>query len=294
MNVIVNLNKPEGMSSQQAVTKVKNIFGAKKAGHAGTLDPLATGVLLICLGEATKTVRFLMDKEKEYAVRIKLGERTDTLDSTGTVTENLPIPALSEQAISAAARGFRGLIAQTPPMYSAIKYMGEPLYALARKGLVVDRPTRIVEIHDIKVTGIDLPYIDLTVSCSKGTYIRSLCDDFGVKLGTVAHVVSLERIRVGAMTVEQSAQLDQLSTAELQQHSFPFIHSIDSALSELHELLLCDEDYKRAMNGVPLSTEILQKIPENPFVRLKSPAKKIFGIGRIENTRILIDRILNC
>jgi len=294
MNVIINLNKPKGMSSQQAVSRVKKIFGVKKAGHAGTLDPLATGVLLVCLGEATKTTRFLMDKEKEYRARIKLGERTDTLDAAGTVIDTRPIPHLSERAISEAALRFRGIILQTPPMYSAIKYQGKPLYTLARKGLVIDRPERSVAIHDITINRVDLPYIDLTVSCSKGTYIRTLCDDLGMKLGTVAHVVSLERIRVGTITVEQSAQFDQLSPlGDIENQRCPFMYSIDSALSEMHEIFLSADDYRKAKNGVPLSREILPEITEYPFIRLKSPAKKIFGIGKIENKRIVIERILN-
>ncbi len=292
MNVIINLNKPRGMSSQQAVSRVKKIFGSRKAGHAGTLDPLATGVLLVCLDEATKTTRFLMDREKEYRARIKLGERTDTFDAAGTITDTRPVPDLSKQAICEAAMGFRGVITQIPPMYSAIKFGGERLYALARKGLVIDRAERSVEIQDITINDVDLPYIDLTVSCSKGTYIRSLCDDLGVKLGTVAHVVSLERIRVGTMTVEQSVQIDQLSSEDVENRRCSFMHSIDSALSEMHEITLCDDDYRKAKNGIPLRRELLPEAAANPFVRLKSPSKKIFGIGKIENSRIAIERIL--
>jgi len=293
MNVIINLNKPKGMTSQQAVTHVKKIFGAKKAGHAGTLDPLATGVLLICLGEATKITRFLMDKDKEYRAIIKLGERTDTLDAEGTITEMKSVPSLSTHDIAEAAQGFLGTILQRPPMYSAVKHQGKRLYELARKGLIVERPERLVEIHHIGVTCVDLPFISLTISCSKGTYIRTLCDDLGVRLGTVSHLVSLERTRTGIFAVELAAQIDQLSYPVIEARSNPFIHSLDNALSEFNEILLSEDDHKKAKNGVPISTGNLQEMPTYTFLRLKSPLGKLFGIGRIENTYIAIDRIFN-
>ena len=293
MNVIINLNKPKGMTSQQAVTHVKKILGAKKAGHAGTLDPLATGVLLICLGEATKITRFLMDKDKEYRATIKLGERTDTLDAEGTITEMQAIPSLSTHDIAEVAQGFLGRIVQRPPMYSAVKHQGKRLYELARKGLIVERPERPVEIHHIGVTRVDLPYINLTISCSKGTYIRTLCDDLGVRLGTVAHLVSLERTRTGIFAVELAAQIDQLSYPVIEARSNPFIHSLDNALSEFNEILLSEDDYMKAKNGVPICIENLQEIPACPFIRLKSPLGKLFGIGRTENAHIAVERIFN-
>jgi tRNA pseudouridine55 synthase len=293
MNVIINLNKPKGITSQQAVTHVKKILGAKKAGHAGTLDPLATGVLLICLGEATKITRFLMDKDKEYRATIKLGERTDTLDAEGTITEMQSIPSLSTHDIAEAAQGFLGRIVQRPPMYSAVKHQGKRLYELARKGLIVERPERPVEIHHIGVTRVDLPYINLTISCSKGTYIRTLCDDLGVRLGTVAHLVSLERTRTGIFAVELAAQIDQLSYPVIEARSNPFIHSLDNALSEFNEIQLSEDDHKKARNGVPISIENLQEVPAYTFIRLKSPSGKLFGIGRIENAYIAIERIFN-
>jgi tRNA pseudouridine55 synthase len=293
MNVIINLDKPKGLTSQQAVTRVKKLLGAKKAGHAGTLDPLATGVLLICLDEATKISRFLMDKDKEYRAKIKLGERTDTLDAEGTVTETRPVPDLSEHDVAEAVREFIGRIMQRPPMYSAIKREGQPLYALARKGLIVDRPERPVEIHDIRVTGLDLPYIDLTVSCSKGTYIRSLCDDLGLKLGTVAHLISLERTRTGMFTVEKAAQLDHLSSDPGNAPVHSCSYSIDEALSEFPEIHLSEEEFRKAKNGVQLSRENHPEIPVCTFVRLKSPENELFGIGRVENEKISIERIMN-
>ena len=293
VNVIVDLNKPEGITSQQAVTRVKKIFGVKKAGHAGTLDPLATGVLLICLGEATKISRFLMDKDKEYRARMKLGERTDTLDAEGTVMETRKVPDLSVHDIEQAAQEFIGRIIQKPPMYSAIKHKGRPLYALARKGLTVERTSRPVDIYALTVTRVDLPYIDLSISCSKGTYIRSLCDDLGERLGTLAHLTSLVRTGTGIFSIERAAGFDRLSVDMENLGTRPYIYTIDEALSEIKEVYVNENDYKRARNGMPITAENLHESDTQPFVRLKSPAGELFGIGRIENNKIAIERILN-
>jgi len=293
VNVIVDLNKPEGITSQQAVTRLKKIFGVKKAGHAGTLDPLATGVLPVCLGEATKISRFLMDKDKEYRARMKLGERTDTLDAEGTVTQTRQVPDLSMHDIEQAAKEFIGRIVQIPPMYSAIKHKGRPLYALARKGLTVERTSRPVDIYALTVTRVDLPYIDLSISCSKGTYIRSLCDDLGERLGTLAHLTSLVRTRTGIFSIERAAGFDRLSVDMENLGTRPYIYTIDEALSEIKEVYVNENDYKRARNGMPITAENLHESDTQPFVRLKSPAGELFGIGRIENNKIAIERILN-
>ncbi|MBM4141723.1 MAG: tRNA pseudouridine(55) synthase TruB, partial [Nitrospira sp.] len=198
MNVVINLNKPKEISSQQAVIKVKKIFAARKAGHAGTLDPIATGVLIVCLNEATKITRFLSDLNKEYIVRLKLGERTDTLDVTGRIIEKKDCLSLNVADISPVLSNFTGQIKQIPPMYSAVKIGGQQLYKLARKGMNVERPERMITIYGIDLINFEQPYLDLNISCSKGTYIRTLCDDIGNDLGVGAHMVSLERTRVGS------------------------------------------------------------------------------------------------
>ncbi len=292
-NVIIDLNKPEGITSQQAVTKVRKILGARKAGHAGTLDPLATGVLLVCLGEATKITRFLMDKDKEYRARMKLGERTDTLDAEGTVIETRAVTDLSIQEIEEAAQEFTGRIVQKPPMYSAVKHKGRPLYTLARRGLTVERATRPVEVHAITVTAVDLPYIDLTVSCSKGTYIRSLCDDLGARLGTLAHLTSLSRTRTGIFTIERAAGLDELSSDMENFSAYPYIFTIDDALADISEIYLNEDDYRKARNGAPIDVVTPREPASQPFVRLKSPAGELFGIGRVDHAKIAIERMIN-
>lgn len=298
MNVIINLNKPSGITSQQAVTKVKRLFGSRKAGHAGTLDPMATGVLLVCLNEATKITRFLSDMDKQYNARVKLGERTDTYDSQGRIIEKKDISSLTEAEVTKTVMMFSGRIKQTPPMYSAVKVGGETLYKLARKGLEIKRPERFVEIYEIKIREIDLPYFDLTISCSKGTYIRTLCDDIGMRLGTGAHLVSLERTRIGSFGVEKAASFGDLVSSEV------FFYSIDKALSILKEILLSETDYKKAKNGIQIISSLavcgrtptgeIHELNNDEFVRLKGPAGDLFGIGRVYSNNIIrIERILN-
>jgi len=286
MNIVINLNKPQNVSSQQAVRNVKQLFVARKAGHAGTLDPMATGVLLVCLNEATKITRFLSDLDKEYVVRMKLGERTDTYDSTGKVIGKADYQSVTENDIRHTLAGFTGLIEQTPPMYSAVKIGGRPLYKLARKGIVISRPERTVTIYRIDLLSVDKAYVDLKVVCSKGTYIRTLCDDVGNALGVGAHMVSLVRNRIGVFRIEDSLSMENPD------REAPYCCSIDSAISHLRQVVLDESSYQKTRNGMPV--EIGGSILlENQYVRLKSPENVLFGIGKLENSTVKIERLLN-
>ena len=286
MHVIINLNKPPGITSRQAVTKVQRLLGAKKAGHAGTLDPQATGVLLVCLNEATKVTRFLMDMNKQYKAKIKLGERTDTYDGEGRVIERKDISFLSEADLVAVVQSFKGPIKQKPPMYSAVKIGGNTLYKLARKGIEVERPDRAVHIYDIEITSIDMPFFDVTISCSKGTYIRSLCDDIGTKLGTGAHMARLERTAVGEFNINNSFSFEDLAVNE------GMFHSIDQALVKLPEIKLGDVDYQKAKNGVKTILESCNLVGSE-LVRMKDPEGNLFAIGRVDSNVISMERVLN-
>jgi tRNA pseudouridine55 synthase len=286
MNIVINLNKPQDVSSQQAVRKVKKLFAAKKAGHAGTLDPIATGVLLVCLNEATKITRFLSDLDKEYVVRMKLGERTDTYDMTGKVIEKSDYHPVTETDMRHMLDSFTGLIKQTPPMYSAVKIGGRPLYKLARKGIAISRPERTVTIDRIDLLSMNKPYVDLKIVCSKGTYVRTLCDDVGSALGVGAHLVSLVRTRIGAFRIEDSLLIEGLT------REAPSCCSIDSAISHLRQVVLDESSYQKARNGMPV--EIADNILlENQYVRLKSPGNVLFGVGKLENNTVKIERLLN-
>ena len=291
MNIIINLNKPKGITSQQAVTRVKKLLGVRKAGHTGTLDPMATGVLLICLNEATKVSRFLLDKDKTYRARLKLGERTDTLDADGKLIETRDVPPFTPGHVVSVAEQFVGKIMQKPPMYSAVKRNGQPLYTLARKGIEVERAERPVEIYNIKLLQIDLPYVDIAVSCSKGTYIRTLCDEIGLMLGTGAHITALERTSIGAFTLGASVTFDRLGQGI--SDDAPCVSSIDHALSDFSELMLDETDCNKARNGIPLSRDLVNEIPDNAHIRLKDPSGSLLGIGITQYEKISIERNFN-
>lgn len=210
MNGVLIADKPQGWTSHDVVAAVKKKLGARKVGHLGTLDPLATGVLPLVINKATRFARFLDGGEKIYLAAMKLGEKTDTYDREGTVTESREVD-VSEEDISRALASFLGRIKQVPPMYSSRKINGVPLYKLARKGMVVEREAKEVEVFECKITAITLPLVEFRVVCSKGTYIRSICHDAGVSLGCGAHLVSLRRLGCGeflaseAVTPEASA-----------------------------------------------------------------------------------------
>ncbi|MBI5073612.1 MAG: tRNA pseudouridine(55) synthase TruB [Nitrospirae bacterium] len=291
MNIIINLNKPKGITSQQAVTRVKKQLGAGKAGHTGTLDPMATGVLLVCLNEATKVSRFLLDKDKTYHARLKLGERTDTLDADGRLIETRAVPSFTAEQIVNVAEQFIGRIMQKPPMYSAIKRNGQPLYRLARQGIEVERAERPVEIYDIKLLQIDIPYVEIAVSCSKGTYIRTLCDDIGLALGTGAHITALDRTGIGIFTIDSSVTFDRLGQGI--PDDSPCVSSIDRALADLPEVMLDETDFKKARNGISPGRDLAMGFPDNIYCRLSDPSGSLFGIGITKNERIIIERNLN-
>jgi tRNA pseudouridine55 synthase len=286
MNIVINFKKPKHISSQTAVTKVKHLFGVQKAGHAGTLDPIATGVLIICLNEATKITRFLSDLDKEYIFRLRLGERTNTYDSTGNIIEQIPCPAFSERDILGVLKNFIGRIKQTPPMFSAIKKNGKPLYKLARMGVNIKRSERTVNIYSLELVHLHFPHLDFKVLCSKGTYIRTLCNDIGQALGVGAHMVSLERTSIGCFRIEHAASLEDLKSSRTGS-----CYSIDSALSHLTEILLDEDAYRKAKDGrpVPLYAE---RLYSNQYVRLKDPENILFGIGKVEEDAVKIARLL--
>lgn len=210
MTGVLIIDKPAGPTSHDVVTMVKKRLKAKKVGHIGTLDPLATGVLPLCINEATKLARFLEKGEKEYLATIKLGEETDTYDSEGVVVAKGDITSITEEGIVSAINDFKGRIKQIPPMFSAVKMGGVPLYKLARQCMEVERKPRDVEIYSIDITNITLPFIGINVICSAGTYIRSLAFDIGRKLGCGAHLVSLRRMKSGIFSLKDSISINDL------------------------------------------------------------------------------------
>ncbi len=214
---IVLLDKPEGLTSNQALSRIKRLFGTKKAGHTGTLDPMATGLLVVCLGHATRVCAHLLEADKAYWADVHLGVVTDTEDKEGEVLETREVPPLSEADVEAVLAQFLGDLQQVPPMYSALKHKGERLYDLARRGESVERPPRAVTIHSLEVTewrltDSDRPGFAFEVTCSKGTYIRSLVRDIGETLGCGAHLCGLRRTQASPFHIDQALTLNQLES----------------------------------------------------------------------------------
>ncbi len=210
---IIPVNKPEGISSARAVARVKKALGVRKAGHTGTLDPFATGLLLCCINRGTKISKFFLGSDKTYTAKIRLGIETDTYDRTGKIiaqASRKAVYALSPVDIEKTILSFSGVQQQIPPAFSALKHKGKPLYKLARQGKPVHKPARTIEIFNIALKDIDLPYLDIEVSCSSGTYIRTLGHDIGRKLGCGAHLAQLCRTGSGSFRIGQAVELDEL------------------------------------------------------------------------------------
>lgn len=262
---VVLLDKPAGMSSQGAVTAVKRAFNAEKAGHTGTLDPMATGLLPICLGEATKYSQDLLEANKSYIARVKFGARTDTGDAEGQIIEEFALPQFSDEgALRTALNGlllkFIGPILQIPPMYSALKRDGKPLYEYARAGVELERTPREITIHQIRWTDIQWPEATLEVSCSKGSYIRVLAEDLGKALACGAHLIGLRRTEVGHLTLEQSFTIESIQQSL--KDTSTYILPIDSLLQTLPHLTVDEQQAKRLEMGqrVPLNLPSIEAL----------------------------------
>ncbi|WP_374294573.1 tRNA pseudouridine(55) synthase TruB [Acinetobacter sp.] len=284
------LNKPLNISSNAALQKVRWLYRAQKAGHTGALDPLATGLLPICLGEATKFSHYLLDADKRYQTTIQLGTATSTGDVEGEVVESQAIPLLTEDSISKILKQFEGETTQIPPMYSALKKDGRPLYELARQGIEIERPARPVRISQIKLLSFTEQSISLDVTCSKGTYIRVLGEDIAKAMGTVGHLTKLHRIQTGHfqldehMTIEYLESLDEVAREDLLLPSY-------AAVEGLPKFELPLERVKYFNNGQESSVDF----PESDGVLVFSNGQclglaEVNAVGRLKPKRLLIQR----
>ncbi|WP_301099672.1 tRNA pseudouridine(55) synthase TruB [Otariodibacter sp.] len=281
------LDKPKGESSNNVMQRVKRLFQANKAGHTGALDPLATGMLPICLGEATKFSQFLLDSDKRYIVTAKLGERTDTSDAEGQLVETRDVN-ITQAQILAVLPQFQGDILQVPTMFSALKHQGKPLYEYARAGITVEREPRSITIFELKFIEYQSPFLTLEVHCSKGTYIRTLVDDLGEVLGCGAHVTMLRRIAVADYPMDRMTTLDELQMLAENQPLVEldkYLLSMDSAVSRLPKLSLTAEQTKAVGFG--------QRVKfDNPLslyglVRLFSDQAQFLGVAEIDSNNVI-------
>jgi len=248
---VLVVDKPQGTSSNHVLQRAKRLYGAAKAGHTGALDPLATGVLPLCFGEATKFSQYLLDADKTYVTTASLGVRTETSDSEGEPVSEKPVPAFTAAEVEAVLARFRGDIEQVPSMYSALKYEGKPLYRYAREGKTVPRKSRPLTIYQLELLGMTADTLELRVHCSKGTYIRTLVDDIGEALGCGAHVSALRRTQAGAFTLADAVTLDALEeqTAEARDQQ---LLPADQLIAELPRQELVSEQIVSILHGQPV------------------------------------------
>ena len=278
VNGIILLDKAKGESSNYALQRIKRLFHAKKAGHTGSLDPLATGVLPLCLGEATKISQFLLDSDKRYIAKVKLGERTDSGDSEGVVIDVQRRIDVDYDALVQTLTKFEGEIKQLPPMYSALKHNGVPLYKLARKGISIKRKVRAVTIHNISLMNFDNNIAEIDVTCSKGTYIRTLADDLGQELGCGAHVIELRRLQAGVFSIDQcrgSNELEKIKESFGLSGLDKVIVPMERAVEKLPEVVLAGEKARDIRNGQAVS---FHELPKRGLVRIYEKGNFI-GIG---------------
>ncbi|MFN8595455.1 MAG: tRNA pseudouridine(55) synthase TruB [Anaerolineae bacterium] len=242
------IDKPRGVTSHDVVQRVRRVAHTRQVGHAGTLDPLATGVLIVCVGQATRLSEYLLGHDKAYRATMCLGVETDTYDADGQITATRAVN-VDRTTLAAALQQFVGNIQQVPPMHSAIKQHGQKLYELARAGVEVDRPARPVTIHSIEVVDFNAPQVVIDVRCSAGTYIRSLAHDVGEVLGTGAHLTALSRTASGPFTIAEATPLERLEAAANADEWTTFLRSIDAALSDWPSVVLDERQQQRAITG---------------------------------------------
>ncbi|MEX3556846.1 MAG: tRNA pseudouridine(55) synthase TruB [Burkholderia gladioli] len=289
---VLLLDKPIGLSSNDALIRAKRLYLAKKAGHTGTLDPLASGLLPLCFGEATKFSQDLLEADKTYEATMRRGIRTTTGDAEGEAIETREVQA-DRAAIEAVLPRFLGEIVQVPPMYSALKRDGKPLYEYARAGQTVEREGRQVTIHLLELLDCALPDVSFRVTCSKGTYVRTLAEDIGEALGCGAHLVALRRTGVGALTLEHAVTLDALSDAEAAERD-RWLQPVDALLSTFVRVRLTAEEAKRFRHGQRLRLASVAElgVQDGDRVRVYDEAECLLGVARLSEGVLAPERLV--
>ena len=293
VNGILLLDKPTGLSSNRSLQNVKRIYNAKKAGHTGSLDVPASGLLPICFGEATKVSGYLLNSNKKYFVQCKLGKTTTTGDAMGDVLLVRPIPQISKITLTTIFKDFIGNIQQIPPMFSSLKYNGKRLYEFAYNGVEVERKARDIRIYGIELLKICNDYFEIKVFCSKGTYIRTLVEDIGEKIGCGAHVLSLRRLEAGPFNQLHSITLEEIEfiAKKGQQALYDLLLPIDTALQDYPKIQLTEDETYRLRQGQPVAIPGLPKLGQ---FRIYNDSNEFIGLGDvIKNSQIKAKRLIN-
>ncbi len=288
---ILLFDKPQGMSSNQALQRVKYLYNAEKAGHTGSLDPLATGLLPICLGEATKYSQHLLDADKVYRTRMRLGQKTSTADAEGEIIEERPVPHFDQATIDAVLAKFTGTIQQIPSMYSALKKDGKPLYELARQGIEVAREPRTIHIYSLQLLAVEPLYWELEVACSKGTYIRNLVEDMGEMLGCGAHVSELRRLASGCFSLDEQLTLDYLQQVAEQGHQAldALLLPAWAAIADKPKVTLTETTTYYLLHGNPVR---VNHLPEDEDVLIFDDRQRFLGLGYMNDDGLLAPKRL--
>ena len=285
VNGILLLDKPSGCTSNAALQRAKRLFNARKAGHTGSLDPLASGMLPLCFGEATKVSAYLLLADKTYRVTARLGQRTDTADADGEVIEEAPVPALEEAAVSRVLDGFLGAGEQVPPMYSALKVQGRRLYDMARKGEHIERPARPIVIHKLTLLNLERDRLTCDVCCSKGTYIRSLVEDVADRLGTLAHVEVLRRTGVGGFDQLPMLDFETLEMMAGEGRLDEALMPVDSALPDWPRVDLDADSVEHLFQGRKVAVSALEA---RGRVRIYGPGGEFVAIAEAGDDGLLV------
>jgi tRNA pseudouridine55 synthase len=286
---VLLLDKPPGLTSNSALQRVRRLLGAAKAGHTGTLDPMATGLLPICLGQATKFCGFLLEADKTYQATLTLGSVTDTGDAEGRIVRTASPAGVGQERIVAVLAALTGPIQQLPPMHSALKHEGRPLYQYARAGLMVERRTRAVTVHEIRLSRFDSPELDIEVRVSKGTYVRALAAEIGERLGCGAHLSALRRIATGGLHVHEALGLDALEAMPEAQRRAQ-MQPVDRLLQALPALVLNEADVASLVQGRTIATDIV--LAPLALARLYDGQGVFLGIGELVQPERLAPRRL--
>jgi tRNA pseudouridine55 synthase len=285
---VLNVSKPVEWTSHDVVAKLRRSLGIRKVGHAGTLDPMATGVLPMLLGKGTRLSEYLVEWDKEYEAVLRLGQDTDTQDATGKVIQEQSYSRVTEEAIRTTVTQFLGLIEQVPPMYSALKVEGRPLYKLARAGKTVERKPRPITVFQLEILNIDIPDVSFRVTCSKGTYIRTLCADIGKSLGVGGHLRQLCRTRVGPFHIDNALSPLEINQEMLSQGPNQAVWGLDAVLSHLPEVVIDSSMVMRALNGAPIPQSAISRtlgeaskaVHGEEILRVKDPLGQFLGLGK--------------
>lgn len=284
MDGILIIRKEKGYTSHDVVAKLRGILHMKKIGHTGTLDPEAEGVLPVALGKATRLVEMLTEKEKTYEALLHLGIETDTQDMTGTIVKEVPV-TVTEEEVSSVIRGFLGEQMQIPPMYSALKVGGKKLYELAREGKTIEREPRPVHFYEIEILEMTLPYVRFSVTCSKGTYIRTLCHDIGAALGCGGCMEELKRTKAGRFTLEESHTLGEIQQAADEGTVSGMLLDMEEVLKEYPRICCNSFGDRLLLNGNPLTEELVEQQCQDGWVRMCSSTGSFAGIYQWQKNR---------